>query len=62
AGPLDNPCCDCVFDVYCTEFGQGGCWYCTESQIDADGNCMSAQGLAAPGPCMCDPELYQVCQ
>jgi hypothetical protein len=62
AGPMVDPCCDCVFDVYCTEFGQGGCWYCTESQIDADGNCMSAQGLAAPGPCMCDPELYQVCQ
>jgi uncharacterized membrane protein YgcG len=62
AGPMEDPCCDCVFDVYCTEFGQGGCWYCTESQIDADGNCMSAQGLAAPGACMCDPELYQVCQ
>jgi hypothetical protein len=62
AGPMVDPCCDCVFDVYCTEFGQGGCWYCTESQIDADGNCMSAQGLAAPGACMCDPELYQVCQ
>jgi hypothetical protein len=64
AGPPDagdNSCCACNFDVYCTAFGQGGCWYCTNSTADSNGICQ-APGLAAPGKCVCDPGLYQVCQ
>jgi len=65
AGPpdagSDNSCCACNFDVYCTAFGQGGCWYCTNSTLDTGGICR-APGLAAPGKCTCDPTLYQVCQ
>ena len=60
---IDNRCCACNFDVYCTIFGAGGCWYCSNSTYDADQNCTAPMGyLTSPGVCMCDPSIYQVCQ
>ncbi len=55
-------CCACVFDVYCTDFGPGGCWYCHNSTY-LDGVCQAPYGyLTSPGACVCDPDIYQVCQ
>jgi hypothetical protein len=62
-GGVEDVCCSCNFDVYCTEFGAGGCWYCHESTLDAQNVCIAPEGyLNAPGPCTCDPELFEVCQ
>jgi hypothetical protein len=48
--------------VYCTAFGQGGCWFCEQTAM-VGGNCQGPVGsLIAPGACECDPFLYQVCQ
>jgi hypothetical protein len=58
----DNTCCSCIFDVYCTVYGPGGCWYCHNS-IYVDDVCVAPEGyLNAPGACTCDPELYVVCE
>jgi hypothetical protein len=60
---VDNRCCACNFDVYCTVFGAGGCWYCSNSTYDAQNVCIAPQNyLSSPGPCACDPTIYQVCQ
>lgn len=57
-----NACCGCTFDVYCTVYGPGGCWYCNEGTIS--GGACSATGdlIDLTGPCSCDPSLYYVCQ
>lgn len=60
--PPDDRCCACNFDVYCTEFGSGGCWYCNHARYDANNVCPAPEGyLTSPGACTCDPTLYQVC-
>jgi hypothetical protein len=59
---IDNTCCACVFDVYCTVYGPGGCWYCHNSTY-VDDVCVAPDGyLTKYGACVCDPELYEVCQ
>lgn len=61
-GAADNTCCACNFDVNCTAFGQGGCWRCQNSAYDSTGACPAPQtSLTSPGPCMCDPGLYELC-
>lgn len=61
-GPgVDDRCCACTFDVYCTVYGPGGCWYCDEGTYVGE-TCNAVGTLAAPGPCSCDPSLYYVCQ
>jgi hypothetical protein len=64
ARPRPTPvCCDCYFDVFCTAYGPGGCWYCGNVPKNGD-SCPAPQqpgGIVSPGACACDPELYQVC-
>lgn len=60
-------CCGCYFDVYCTTYGLGGCWYCHESSWSGDVCPMpsgypSGSTLITDGACACDPASYQVCQ
>jgi hypothetical protein len=58
----DATCCKCYFDVYCTVYGPGGCWYCSNSTYVGD-VCQAPYGyLTSPGSCECDPGLYEVCQ
>jgi hypothetical protein len=59
---VDNTCCACVFDIYCTEpYGPGGCWYCHNSTY-VDDVCEAPYGyLTKPGACTCDPVFYEVC-
>jgi hypothetical protein len=55
-------CCACAFDVYCTAFGPGGCWRCSNSTMTG-GVCQAPFGsLTSVGACVCDAGLYQVCQ
>jgi hypothetical protein len=55
-------CCACYFDVYCDDFGPGGCWFCRTSTYNSEGECQAPYGyLTSPGPCFCRPELYQIC-
>lgn len=61
-GGGSNVCCACHFDVACTAFGLGGCWYCSDSVYIA-GTCDAPSTyLSSPGACVCDSGLYQVCQ
>jgi len=62
-------CCGCYFDVYCTVYGPGGCWFCHTSTYDPDTDvCTMPSGypsgstIISPGACTCDPGLYEVCQ
>ena len=58
----DDTCCACFFDVYCTDFGPGGCWICHNS-IYSGGECQAPYDyLTSSGACICDPDLYQVCR
>jgi hypothetical protein len=51
-----------LFDVNCTAFGPGGCWECTNAAITG-GVCQAPSGdLDSPGACVCDPNLFQVCE
>lgn len=65
--PPTSPCCGCYFDVYCTAYGAGGCWYCHESTWSGSSCPMpsgypSGSTIINDGACACDATLYQVCQ
>lgn len=55
-----NACCACTFDVFCTVFGQGGCWRCSQGTI-VNQSCTANGALVSPGACTCDASLYQTC-
>ncbi len=56
-GVTTSSYCACVFDVYATDFGPGGAWYCHDTtESDNPGF------LTSPGVCECSADLYQVCQ
>jgi len=58
---VETDCCACTFDVYCTVYGPGGCWYCHNSTY-VDGVCDAPYGyLTTYGECACDPAFYEVC-
>jgi hypothetical protein len=59
----NNACYYCVFDVYCTAFGYGGCWRCRTSTVvnnlcQAPSNSLVTYGSS----CQADPGLYQICE
>lgn len=58
-----DPCNAYYFDVYCTAFGPGGCWYCHNSTYSG-GTCPAPWPNAyfGPGVCTCGPSVYTVCQ
>lgn len=53
-------CHICNFDVYCTVYGFGGCWRCTNSTY-VNQICQGS-GLAYPGACVNSSQDYTVCQ
>jgi len=62
--PPTNACNFCSFDVYCTVYGPGGCWRCSNSTYSASGVCLGSTSisLVSPGACVTDPSMYTICQ
>ena len=64
--PVAQSCCAGYFDVFCTAYGAGGCWYQRTSSY-ASGVCTLPAGfpstsLTSDGACTCpNATLYTVC-